>query len=59
MKNDTTQKDEVRKEIPFFARYLEGQDYPRIRTDVKVGCGFPGYHTCKWPSDGDDGGPTS
>jgi len=54
-------------ELPFFARYLESQDYPSVQTDVKAG--FPGgtqkyptdideAHTMKYPSDGDDNLPT-
>lgn len=48
------------KKVPFFARFLQGQDHAKVKSDVKAGCGpGKGNHTCKWPSDGDDGGPTS
>jgi len=36
---------------PFFARLLEKQDRPKVRTGVKAG--WP-IVTHKWPSDGDD-----
>lgn len=59
--------DSSKSELPFFARYLEGQDYPAVQTDVKAG--IPGgtnkyptdideAHTMKYPSDGDDNPPT-
>ena len=35
-------------EVPFFARYLEGQEFPDVKTNVKAGV------TTKFPSDGDD-----
>jgi hypothetical protein len=38
-----------KSELPFFARYLEGQEYPEVKTDVRAG-----IHTNKFPSDGDD-----
>lgn len=42
-------KDETREhETPFFARYLEDQEFPRVRTNLKGG------RTLKYPSDGDD-----
>jgi hypothetical protein len=42
--------DQNRKtELPFFARYLESQDYPSVQTDVKAG-----ISTHKYPSDGDE-----
>jgi hypothetical protein len=53
------------KEKPFFARYLEGQDFPNVKTNVKAGGGvtqkFPsdddeGYTTLKYPSDTDEPG---
>ncbi len=58
------------KKVPFFARYLEGQEFPEVRTDVKAGA-YPPFVTLKYPSDadedvtlkypsdGDDEGPTS
>lgn len=42
---------------PFFVRYLEGQDFPVVQTDVKAGA-WPPAVTMKWPSDGDDNPPT-
>jgi len=51
-------------EVPFFARYLEGQEYPDVKTDVRAGMTlkYPSdldeAHTMKYPSDGDDNPPT-
>jgi hypothetical protein len=51
-------------EKPFFAQYLEGQDFPRVKTNIKAGPGvtrkFPsdfdeGDQTMKYPSDDDEG----
>ncbi len=50
------------KDVPFFARYLEGQQFPQVKTGVKAGAvtlKFPsdsdeGEHTLKYPSDGDE-----
>ena len=39
------------KEKPFFVRFLEGQDFPSVKTNVKAGIGPV---TNKWPSDGDE-----
>lgn len=49
-------------EVPFFARYLEGQEFPAVKTDVKAGAvttKFPSdkdelEHTMKAPSDSDE-----
>ena len=49
-------------EVPFFARYLEGQEFPEVKTDVKAGAATTKYpsdndeieHTQKYPSDGDE-----
>jgi hypothetical protein len=50
-------------EIPFFARYLEGQEFPQVKTNVKAGIKastkYPSdldeiEHTQKYPSDGDE-----
>jgi hypothetical protein len=46
---------EMNNEQPFFARYLEGQDFPEVKTNVKAGIG-PVTH--KYPSDGDEGDVT-
>lgn len=43
MKEDKNEKD-----VPFFARYLEDQDFPRVQTNVKAGL------TLKYPSDRDE-----
>ena len=43
MKEDTNEK-----EVPFFAKYLEEQDYPGVKTNVKAGM------TLKYPSDRDE-----
>jgi len=51
-------------ETPFFARFLESQDYPSVESGVKAGHGGGGttpdtdqVHTMKYPSD-DDENPT-
>ena len=44
MKKETNERAE-----PFFARYLEGQDLPGVKTNVKAGA-----TTLKFPSDLDD-----
>ena len=52
-----------KKEVPFFARYLEGQEqqFPQVKTGVKAGqtTKYPSdtdelEHTLKYPSDGDE-----
>jgi hypothetical protein len=50
-------------EVPFFAKYLEGQQFPQVKTNVKAGEASTKYpsdkdemeHTLKYPSDGDEG----
>jgi len=56
-----TQGDATRpaSEVPFFARFLEGQEYPHVKTDVKAGKkpsppDWPPAVTQKWPSDDDE-----
>jgi hypothetical protein len=50
------------KEAPFFARYLEGQAFPNVRTNLKAGqtLKYPSDWdenvTHKYPSDNDEGG---
>ena len=57
------------EQVPFFARFLEGQDYVPIETGVKAGPGNggggsggggggggPPIVTMKYPSDDDEGG---
>jgi hypothetical protein len=48
-------------EVPFFAKYLEGQDFPQVKTSIKAGRATKKYPsdayedvTHKYPSDGDD-----
>lgn len=59
----------MNQDTPFFARFLESQDYPQIETDVKAGKPPGGgggttntlldtAHTMKYPSDGDDNPPS-
>lgn len=38
------------KEVPLFARFLERQQYPKVKTKVKAGDGG-GDVTLKFPSD--------
>jgi hypothetical protein len=51
------------EQVPFFARFLESQDYLEVESDVKAGIKPPGggtsptldlNHTMKYPSDGDE-----
>jgi len=54
----------TKNEYPFFARFLEGQNFPEVKTDIKAGAfsattKFPSdldeiEHTLKYPSDGDE-----
>ena len=53
-------KHREKKEIPFFARYLEGQKLKRVRGgDPFVTMKYPSdddeYVTMKYPSDDDEG----
>jgi hypothetical protein len=46
-------------EIPFFARFLESQEYPEVQSDVKAGGitlknNDDVSHTMKFPSDSDE-----
>lgn len=46
-------------DTPFFAQFLEGQEFPEVRTGVKAGPrpgggGEPPIVTLKYPSDDDD-----
>jgi hypothetical protein len=57
-----------KREVPFFVRFLEGQETLQVRTDVKAGGpggpaggwggGVP-IVTHKYPSDDDEGGEVS
>lgn len=42
---------DTKNEQPFFARFLEGQDFPQVKSSVKAGIGAI---TNKYPSDGDE-----
>ena len=42
-----------RKETPFFARFVERQEFPKVRSEIKAGPGG-GFVTMKWPSDDAD-----
>lgn len=53
--------EEDKIEMPFFAKYLEGQEFPSVKTNVKAGATvkFPSdldefEHTLKYPSDNDE-----
>lgn len=50
-------------DVPFFVRYLEGQDFPEVKTNLKAGLKattkYPSdidelAHTQKYPSDSDE-----
>jgi hypothetical protein len=52
-----------KNELPFFARFLEGQAFPQVKTNVKAGIAptrkYPSdsdelEQTQKYPSDGDE-----
>lgn len=48
---------------PLFVRFLEGQEFPSVRTDVKAGKkpgggNWPPAETMKYPSDDDEDPPT-
>ena len=51
------------EQVPFFARYLEGQEFPRVKTDIRAGrtLKFPSdldeVVTLKYPSDDDEDPP--
>jgi hypothetical protein len=59
MNQESNSKEKVQ---PFFARYLEEQEYPEVKTEVKAGMyslKAPSdsdeiLHTLKYPSDGDE-----
>jgi hypothetical protein len=42
----------TKNEQPFFVRFLEGQEFPQVKTNVKAGT------TLKYPSDWDEGDQT-
>ena len=47
-----TKKAEAKSRSPFFARFLEGQEFPRVKSNVKAGK----KQTLKYPSDNEEGG---
>lgn len=57
-------QSEPKKVVPFFARFLEEQEYPEVSTDLRAGKPTPPpvptkptldlEHTLKYPSDGDE-----
>jgi hypothetical protein len=60
-RNDYMEKS---KELPFFARFLEDQEFPQVKTNIKAGrtLKYPSDTdedvTHKYPSDSDEGGDT-
>lgn len=40
--------NKLENEVPFFARYLEGEEFPKVKTNLKAGA------TKKFPSDNDE-----
>ncbi|HME91519.1 MAG TPA: microviridin/marinostatin family tricyclic proteinase inhibitor [Myxococcaceae bacterium] len=53
-------KVKKKKEVPFFARFLEGQELKRVKgsiTTLKYPSDYDEYVTMKYPSD-DDEAPT-
>ena len=54
-----------KKEVPFFTRFLEDQEFPRVKTDIKAGPGNGGgggggggnKQTLRWPTDDEEGDP--
>jgi hypothetical protein len=60
MKHDARCSDEQKRRHPFFARFLEGQDSLRVKSDLRGGKGTSPLrdvpdHTMKYPSDDDEG----
>ena len=49
-------KKKERKEVPFFARFLEDQKFPRVKTNLKAGPGKGGPQTLKYPNDDAESG---
>ena len=43
------------KDKPFFVKFLEGQKFPSVKTNIKAG---PGNVTLKYPSDNDEYPPS-
>lgn len=53
--------DDKKSPTPFFARFLEGGEFPKVKTDMKAGWRKPTVPdvdqlvTHKYPSDNDEG----
>jgi hypothetical protein len=51
---------DTKEETPFFARFLEGQEFPQVKTNIKAGIGITSKlqdqinQTQKAPSDHDE-----
>ena len=60
--NVNAENNSIDAHVPFFVRYLESQEFPEVKTDVKAGAKTLKYpsdsdepaHTLKYPSDGDE-----
>ncbi len=50
---------QTESKVPFFARYLEGQAYPQVKSALKAGRNGkrPIFVTLKYPSDSEDNPP--
>jgi hypothetical protein len=52
--------NDKQKETPFFTRFLEGQEFPQVKTSIKAGIGVTSKlqdsisQTQKYPSDSDE-----
>ncbi len=52
--------NDKQKETPFFTRFLEGQEFPQVKTSIKAGIGITSKlrddinQTQKAPSDNDE-----
>ncbi|MCI0366162.1 MAG: microviridin/marinostatin family tricyclic proteinase inhibitor [Phycisphaerales bacterium] len=49
--NDVKDDQPNTEQRPFFARFIEGQGVPNVRSDVRAG---KPNQTMKYPSDGDE-----
>ncbi len=53
--NPLPQKNDQVKDVPFFSRFLEGQELPKVKTGVNAGPKYPPpEQTMKAPSDRDE-----
>jgi hypothetical protein len=48
-------QNEIREE-PFFARFLEGQEYPEVQSDLRAGRVGQPIHSWRYPSVDDEVG---